>query len=171
MNVHPILVHFPIALLTLYAVFEYMRFKRLRALREWTYIKALFLFLGFGGALAAAVTGNLAEDLYRGESAVIRLHKAFAYFTIWIFGLICLVYAVVVAERFWGEKIRASSYGSWWGVIGAVGTRMSAGPITVFFALVGFVLLLITGALGGIMVYGPDVDIFTRIVARIILGM
>lgn len=104
MNIHPFFVHFPIALLTFYAIFECIQAKRLLAMREWLYLKALFLFLGSGGALLAAATGDFGKRLYRIERSVISVHETFAYGTIIIFGFICAIYLVMLVEALFGEK-------------------------------------------------------------------
>ena len=41
MNVHPLLIHFPIALLTVYVVMECLRFKKLLAEHSWFYSNLL----------------------------------------------------------------------------------------------------------------------------------
>ena len=40
MNIHPIFVHFPIALLTLYSLAELIRWRRITELAYWFYVKA-----------------------------------------------------------------------------------------------------------------------------------
>jgi uncharacterized membrane protein len=45
-NVHPLLVHFPIALLVVYSLLEWVPLKKLANLSSWFYIKATFLFFG-----------------------------------------------------------------------------------------------------------------------------
>jgi hypothetical protein len=169
MNIHPIIVHFPIAMLSLYAGMECLRARRLLALSGWLYAKSALLWIGFAGALASAATGDFARSLYRSERDVIRAHENFAGITIVIFGILALIYIVVVADRLWGERMASAPYAPLWKRISKIGGWLVSGPVALL-AVAGFMALAVTGALGGIIVYGPDADIFTRIVARIILG-
>jgi len=58
MNVHPIFVHFPIALLTIYALLELIQFKKVTSWNPWFYIKASFVVFGAIGTYAALFTGG-----------------------------------------------------------------------------------------------------------------
>jgi len=53
MDFHPLVIHYPIAFLTTYAIFELLRFKKLLDLPYWLYIKATLLILG---EISAVVT-------------------------------------------------------------------------------------------------------------------
>lgn len=59
MDIHPVTVHFPIALLTVYGLMELVWSKRLKKEQAWFYVKASFLILGVISAYAALSTGRL----------------------------------------------------------------------------------------------------------------
>ena len=46
MNIHPLLVHFPIALLTIYSLLELVPFKQIYRQSYWFYTKAIILIIG-----------------------------------------------------------------------------------------------------------------------------
>jgi len=167
MNIHPLLVHFPIALLSVYAVFECLRFKKLLELREWFYIKATFLFLGGLGALAAAKAGDFGKSLFPAEMNIIHVHENFAKLTIIIFGLLALIYLGIFIDNVWGERIRRSSFGSAWEAMIAVDKKVFIGPVLVPGAAIGLLSLIVTGTLGASIVYGVTNDPVTQLVSRI----
>lgn len=164
MNIHPILVHFPIALLALYVVFECIRFRQLNAAPAWFYLKATFLFLGGLGALAAAVTGDFGKRLYPAARAIIRTHESFAYITIAIFGILALIYMGTFIDSLWGNRLRASSYASAWDSIMNIEKKLFDARILIPLAVIGLCALMVTGALGGSVVYGVNSDPFTVLV-------
>ncbi|KHO51327.1 MAG: hypothetical protein QT04_C0044G0036 [archaeon GW2011_AR11] len=63
LNIHPIFVHFPIALLSLYAVMVLIRFRKVMGLPYWSYAKAILAIAGTLGAFAALQTGSLVGAL------------------------------------------------------------------------------------------------------------
>ncbi len=60
-NIHPMVVHFPIALLTAYLFADFMAM--FRKDREWNILASGLLYLGTLGAIAAAAAGLVAEHL------------------------------------------------------------------------------------------------------------
>ena len=58
MDLHPIIVHFPVALLTLYGIFELFSVRRIARKPYWFYVKAVLVIFGALGALAAWLTGE-----------------------------------------------------------------------------------------------------------------
>ena|SRR5579872_6565978 len=136
-NFHPILVHFPIALLTIYAIFECIRFKKVIERPYWFFIKATLVILGELGALAAYVTGHGQRG-----SVLIHIHNQFAIFTVWIFAIISLSYLL--------EWFKPSKYSNF----------MMKPIIIIPLAFIGLLAVVITGGLGGAIVYGTQFDPF-----------
>jgi uncharacterized membrane protein len=128
---HPIIVHFPIALLTTAILFEILELALKRdVLRE---AATWLLGLGFLGGLVATVTGILAEEAAE-ESGVpesaIETHELFAFATL-------AVFATLLAIRWLQKKRRLPEFP---GVFLAIG-------------LVGVTLIGLTGYFGGDLVY------------------
>jgi uncharacterized membrane protein len=159
-NIHPIFVHFPIALLTVYALCEFVHLKKLRHSKTWLMVKAVLLWVGFAGSLVALQTGEWAEDL-TARTPLIKMHSQWAEATAWIFGALAVVYALVVLERYCSAKIC-----SWIGDRGEkvfmklarVAESIHGSFLTPLLALIGLAVLTVTGSLGGAIVYGPEID-------------
>ena len=142
MNIHPALVHFPIALLFLYTLIELIPFARFMPSVPWDAVRRFLLYIGTLGAALAAVTGIMAEDVV-GESSKIEPHEETALTLVGLFILLSvLVY-------FW----RSESVLKTW--------------ILKLLALGGLVLLFAVGALGANIVYGSSVDPIAAFVAGI----
>lgn len=139
MDLHPIIVHFPVALLTLYAVFELVRFRKVLEKPYWFYIKAALVVFGALGAAAAYLTG---PDVH--GSALVSMHSNFATITLIIFTILGLNYLNEWLKRE-GKKHFSKSLPSW---------------LIVLLALAGLAAVTITGGLGGAIAYGTGFDPF-----------
>lgn len=174
MNIHPILVHFPIALLTLYSFLELFRSKRLAENTSWFYIKFLLVTLGSISGILSLGTGDLAKGLLPGgeENPVVEAHEAIAGATILLFSGLAGCYVVAWLNRF-AEKflpIIGIFLERIWKIIVWVQKLFIDSWFTILLALLGLLLLTITGALGGYIVYGVNADIFSQVIARLITG-
>lgn len=161
MNLHPIFVHFPIALLTVYAVLELVPFKRLTEQVYWFYVKASLLILGTGGAFVALQTGEIAEHIVRNADNrnLIETHATSAVITSWIFGLLALAYLVSWIRRATTRDFGTLPYVGWiWKLLLSITNIVMRRPVTITLAFLGIIAVTITGALGGSIVYGPDID-------------
>jgi uncharacterized membrane protein len=162
MNIHIIFVHFPIALLTVYGILELAHFCRLLALSYWFYLKAVFVIFGEVGALAALLTGDTATEQFRYNPIVrqvINTHSNFGAATAILFGIIALLYLIA-----WlGRTGILTRYG-WSGALTNKIERLIASWLMPIAAIVGLVLVTITGALGGAIAFGPDVDPVSKFV-------
>ncbi|MBX4200336.1 hypothetical protein KW790_02665 [Candidatus Parcubacteria bacterium] len=139
MDIHPIIVHFPVALLTFYSVFELIRFERVLSKPYWFFIKAVLVIFGELGAIVAFMTGP--EE---GGGALIDMHERFAIMTLIIFGIISLHY-LLRWLRHEGYHLRLPTLPSF---------------LLVTLALAGLFAITITGGLGGALVYGTHFDPF-----------
>lgn len=137
MDIHPLIVHFPIALLTLYAVFELIRFNKVLEKPYWFYIKAALVIVGELLALLTILFSP--ED---GEMRIVEVHESFATATAIVFGLIALNYLIHWMKRE-GWFIRIPTLPNW---------------SLVILAVIGLVCITITGGLGGAIVYGTEFD-------------
>lgn len=142
MNLHPIVVHFPIGLLTFYAVLELIRFKRIAEKPYWMNIKAILAIFGFLTALAAYLTGPEVEG--GAAPRILEMHETFASATLLIFGIIALNYLLRWARH---EGIHHR-------------IPMLPNRVVITLAILGLVAITITGGLGGAMVYGTNFDPF-----------
>jgi uncharacterized membrane protein len=136
-NVHPMVVHFPIALLTSFLVLEAcgvaFRNKNLRLVASW------MLYLGALGAIAAAIAGLVAEGMVpHGEEVhdIMERHE--------LFGLTVAGLSIILA--IW----RAAAW-----------TRFSAMAqgLHLFLASIVAICLFFGADLGGLMVYRYGVGV------------
>jgi uncharacterized membrane protein len=162
MNIHPALVHFPIAFLSIYVILEVLP-KRLQERQRWIYSTKMFLLLvGTIGAQFALMSGGSAE-LLRGKSMLIEKHSFFANTSFYIFLLLTIAY---ILETSFVMKL-GTRLPAWVNSIFRIYLKIFSRPVRVILALIGFVTISITGALGGAIAYGPLNDPFTRMVYSI----
>lgn len=150
MDFHPIIVHFPVALLTCYGLMELIRIKRALASAHWFYIKAAFLLVGSAASFAAYKTGEFAAG--EGRSALIATHARFAKFTIVVFGIMALVYLLKIISPWIERKYSVFTKGL------EFAEKIRVGWLGLLIALAGLMAITVTGALGGAIAYGPTID-------------
>ncbi len=174
MNIHPIFVHFPIALLTMYAILELVRFKKIIEKPWFEYVKGSFVIIGALSSSLALQTGELAEELYKKNSEVrnlIETHASWAGFASYIFALLATLYAIhFVVKSSFHIKIQNTLIKPLWLFIVQISEKLFE---TVWFMMVasfvGIVAITITGALGGAIVYGPNVDPVVKIIYSLLV--
>lgn len=140
-NIHPLIVHFPIALLVVAVLFDVARlfFKK----QEWLHNAVLALYTtGTLGLVAAFLTGRQAVDTVSvtGEAiAVVTTHEDWALYTL-------IYFAVFTLLRFW----------TWWENL-----EMKQGVLSVMIVLAfaGTGLLWYTGERGTELVYRHGVAV------------
>ncbi len=139
MDAHPIIVHFPVALLTLYGLFELVRLHRVLEKPYWFQVKAILAIFGFLGAAAAYATG---PGHIASQSALGLMHARFATITLFLSGVIALHYAL--------RWLRHAGFHH--------GIPTLPNWLLVVFALALLAAVTITGGLGGALVYGTHFD-------------
>jgi uncharacterized membrane protein len=141
-NLHPLLVHFPIALLYAAAAVDLVGcgFRCNRPLRQ---AATLLYGLGTGGAIAAYLTGRAASRniwLPGMAQAVLGQHWDWAWRTVWFFGIVTVVRLVLL------RRSRPEPSPALIAALALVG-------------LVGIGLLFETGDRGGRLVYQHGVGV------------
>lgn len=136
--VHPIIIHFPIVLFLLYALFEIsgVLFKK-----EYL-IKGAFiiLILGVVSAVIAVLTGNQAEELAEslikvipsGLEEAIEAHEEWATFTLWYFFIVLAGRTYFTVKKKFTGKLKY---------------------IFALLSLIGIFFIFQTGYYGGELVY------------------
>lgn len=137
-NIHPIVVHFPVAFLFLYSIIKIIPLKKWFPSISWKQIERFLLFLGVLGAIAALFTGGIAEQLVQPNHRLVEAHSTFAFISTIIYGLLILIEIIAILK---------SKY-----------INLSNGKFSKFLAFLGLISISITGMLGGVMVYGVSAD-------------
>lgn len=165
MNIHPLLVHFPIALLLSYSLLELIRFKRFHGREYWFFAKAILVILGTLGAFAAFVTGDGAEHAYGGPLShanariIINLHSTFAGLATAFYGVIAVFYIIGWLRREHRVVFHEINFLSkLWNLLVTIETSITEGALGVILAIIAALLLSLVGGLGGLIAYGPNND-------------
>lgn len=160
-DIHPIVVHFPIALLTIYTAIQCVPPKiTWRKLPLFT-LNAFLLIIGSASLLIARQTGDLLEHT-QGHSPLLDAHSTWATSATAIYGILTIIYLLLVLAR--TQQVYQQEWLRPYERYLKLSTRLFTSYAVTVVALIGFILLFITGALGGAIVYGPEVDPFVSIV-------
>lgn len=164
-NIHPILVHFPIAFLVLYSFIKIIPFNKYFPNVAWKQIERVLLLAGVLGALVANATGEIAEELVRPDHDIAEMHEFFASITIWMYGLLLLGEVLSMFMSTIILKIKSTQFIKFLTFIQNVLTNKT---ISIILAMCGFFAITITGMLGGVMVYGLSADPLAPIVLKLL---
>lgn len=164
-NIHPIFVHFPIALLFLYSVIKILPLKKWFPGAAWKHIERALLFFGVLGAFAALATGDLAEHLFRPNRALVETHSTFAAIATWTYALLLAGEIAGMIRSEYGTRIHVKYVLPFCAFIEKIFADRLFSKILAF---VGFLTISITGLLGGVMVYGASADPLAGIVLKIL---
>lgn len=168
-SIHPVVVHFPIALLTVYALLEIIPIKIMWTDPRWIFAKRILLFVGTLGVFVALSSGEERGGENFDPGSVLAYHSLFATITTWIFALLAsgqLVLTITV----WITRL-VTKY-EWlyviWKIIERIARILSLRPIVIIGSIAGLIALTITGALGGGMVFGSNADPMVELVFKML---
>ncbi len=137
-KIHPEVIHFPIAFLLGYALFEILGIVLKKEFLSKT--AHLFLFLGVLGLIAAVLTGNQAKDIAHKLSTdgvsisfkAINEHEDYANITLWFFAALLILRTMAVIKKKFVSAIKYSF---------------------IILSIIGAFLIYETGEHGGALVY------------------
>lgn len=167
-ELHPIIVHFPIALLILSVVFDFLGV----FLRRWGLTEAATWLLVFGtpSAGVALLSGWVSEHYVTVGAAgtILQWHKTVAVLTTALFSLLLFVRLVWLAPRGFALLKRSAPLRPWVSTadhtLRLVAPKLYEPPLPVaavalylFLSVVAVGLLGLTGYLGGALVYDHGV--------------
>ncbi len=165
MNYHPLFVHFPIAFWTMYCLAEFIRAKKVTGLSYWFYIKGVMVTIGTIMAIPTFLSGKIIAGLF--PESLVEVHFRFVLLTIIVFSLITLSYLITWVEKDFYSKVKSIDC---WLKISVLNTNIFRPRMKIIMAAIGFLLITITGALGGIIAFGPDTDPLTQLIYVLFFG-
>lgn len=169
MNLHPIIVHFPIAFLFVWSLCEIFPVGKWFRRIDWKSVKTFLILVGFVGGWVASMTGEQAEHMLPRDFAVrnlVHMHSFFAQLTMILFGL----FAFEVVIRFIKAKY-ANTYNKFGILAKIVDWCLNLLEFRLFrmlLALMAMIAIFVTGLLGGVLVYGPTADPIAPLVLKIL---
>lgn len=164
-DIHPIVVHFPIAMLILYSLMTLLPFQKWMPNISWKHIERALLLIGFAGAVVAGGTGETAEHLMRPNHALVEMHSLFAGAATWIYGVLLLGECIAVGRRYIERYIRWNPLKR---ILFRLGALLERRGVAFILSGVGLIAISVTGILGGVLVYGTSKDPFALILLNLL---
>lgn len=172
MNIHPIFVHFPIALLFFYSVGEILiLFPFVKNKDKWRDLLFAVLFVGVVSSFFTLQTGEVAEHLIGAERGsdlrlLINRHALFASISVYIYSilLICQIIKKIYQKK---DFISSKAISRVLELLNSISNIFLSNPLLIVLSILGLIALMITGALGGAITYGVDTDPIVSIVYKI----
>jgi uncharacterized membrane protein len=164
-NLHPIIVHFPIALLFLYSVIKILPLSRWFPAVAWKHIERALLVFGVLGAFASLTTGEAAEEIARPNWQLVETHATFATLATWLYGALLVGEVLSLLNPILLPKLSSSVLKKTLSFVeGILCDRLYSRII----ALLALLAISLTGLLGGVMVYGTSADPFAASVLKLL---
>ena len=155
-NIHPLVVHFPIALLCCYSLLKILPVQSWFPKTSWVSIERFLLSVGTFGILLATSSGDTAKHMVRPDRDLVHTHEFFANLTLWFYMALVIIELLPVIISFTRDKKILSEK-----ILYPI-TRLL--PIITkqwiirILALLGFLALFLTGLLGGVITHGAATD-------------
>jgi len=160
MNIHPLFVHFPIALLVIYALMEITPRVWIFRAQWWRNAKIFLSITGLLATIPTLITGDMAADII-GETKLIETHATMAVITVIIFAIPAISYLMEIFESLgWSSRFvkQYPKFKSTVSFINHTGKLVLKSPTIYIIAILAIISITITGGLGASIVYGPDFD-------------
>lgn len=148
-----------------YSVIKILPLKKWFPVVAWRDIERVLLVVGVLGAFAALLTGETAEHLVRPNRQLVETHAFFASVSAWIYSglLVGEIAACCNTKQYFQTAHLFISKLSLF-----LEKFLCHKSFSIILAIIGFLSILITGMLGGIMVYGVTADPFAPILLKLL---
>ncbi len=164
-NLHPLFVHFPIALLFLYSILKILPLNKWFPNVSWKHIERALLFFGVLGAFVALYTGGVAQDITQMHSDIVNVHSNFAVLATCIYGLLLFGEIISFIKTKYASVIQSKKILLF---LAFTEKFLCDSIFSKLLALLGLVAISVTGMLGGVMVYGASADPIVPIVLKLL---
>ena len=164
-NIHPLFVHFPIALLFIYSLIKILPFQKWLPNVSWKHIERTFLLVGVLGAFAASSTGEIAEHLVNPNRQLVEIHSFFVSRSTWLYVLLLLSYILYFLRPLIITKLSISPLTK---LLSFIQSILQNRIFSKILAFLGLIAISVTGLLGGVIVYGVSADPIAGIVLQIL---
>jgi uncharacterized membrane protein len=164
-NIHPIFVHFPIALLFIYSVIKIIPFQKWLPKISWIQIERVLLFVGVLGAFSALYTGDIAEHLTDPNRQIVELHSSLAYLSTFLYGLLFIGELLAIFSPIFVKKFNNFTVNKFIAFFEKILTDRIFGIVVSLF---GLLAISLTGLLGGVLVYGTSADPIAGLVLKLL---
>jgi uncharacterized membrane protein len=162
MNLHPIIVHFPIALLVLYTSLEVVSFFKKSRAEKLSFTKIFLLVVGIVWTFFALQSGEVAQDLLW-KSDLIHQHEEFAEMTYKTYLIILLIYIIT------RETVLIKFKNPILSKISTFVAYLKTYGVVVLLSVIWLVLLTIVWALWGAISHGPAVDPIVQYIYTLVM--
>jgi uncharacterized membrane protein len=165
-SLHPAIVHIPIGLLVVYALFELVPLRWIKQPERWQFVKTVLLVTGTVGAFGALQSGDAAGE---GRTrAIVGMHELMAQVTTVLFVLLTISQIVpFFREKMMRYTTNMPGVRMVWNVLETYSRVMRVRAVTIVLSIAGFIALFMTGALGGAISHGIEADPATVFVVRL----
>lgn len=164
-NIHPIFVHFPIALLFVYSLIKILPLKRWIPSIAWKDIERIFLFIGVLGAFLGLTTGESAEHLMRPNHQLVEMHSTFASLSTWVYGLLLAGEVLAIGIPWVSKNVQLPKL---FALLTRIKDILMNPFVAITLAIVGLIAISITGMLGGIITYGVNADPIAPLLVKVL---
>ncbi|MEK7588321.1 MAG: DUF2231 domain-containing protein [Patescibacteria group bacterium] len=165
LNIHPIIVHFPIAFLFVYSFVKILPLHKWLPNVAWLDIQKILVTVGVLGAFVASSTGEIASELVQVNHDLIEAHELFAGITTWLYVILLISEFLPWINLKFIEKLQQYKIYNLSLILEKFISNKTLGILLAFCALVAVVC---TGMLGGVIVYGPTLDPLAPILLNIL---
>ncbi len=160
-DIHPISVHFPIALLTVYTIVQLIPPRITWRVSQIFFLNCFLLLTGSFGILVARQLGDELEGTHREVAQLVQTHSQWATMSTALYGTLTVIYVFLILKKVEQNPQTPSIVRTIANVsqpISSLAKFLFDYYIVTFIAILGLIFITITGALGGAIVYGPDAD-------------
>lgn len=155
-NLHPLFVHFPIALLFIYSFIKIIPFQKLINSSSWKLTERVLLTFGVFGAFIALSTGETAEKLFKANPRLVEMHSTFASISTLVYSILLLGEILLVLSPYIENRLNPNNFFRKFLLI--IKKVLNKNIISILLAFIGLLAISTTGLLGGVIVYGTTSD-------------